>query len=80
MKEFKWIKTPLSDYSFTYFSREMVQISTKIILNIIKKILHKVSQQAGYKTFFSQVSTRRSVGQDVIWGGYQMKILYQNGF
>ena len=70
---FKWIKTPLSDHSFIYFSREMVQISTKIILVIIKKILHKVSQQAGHKTFFSQVSTRHSVGQDVIWGGGGIK-------
>lgn len=66
---FKWIKTPLSDHSFIYFSREMVLISTKIILTIIKKILHKVFQQAGHKTFFSQVSTRHSVGKDVIWGG-----------
>ena len=78
---FKWIKTPLSDHSFIYFSREMVLISTKIILTIIKKILHKVFQQAGHKTFFSQVSTRHSVGKDVIWGGgYQMNILYQNWF
>lgn len=30
---FKWIKTPLSDYSFICFSREMVKISIKIIFD-----------------------------------------------